>query len=175
VEKMSYQLSGKTVYHGGITCVMAGDLAKSKLGCDFGVAFYVTTSKAQAEVWARSKKKRTEAPNSVVSQYIMQDTSRLNINKFDRADIRWLDYIKENRTNSSRRNLYNFDLVIGPVADDDTQIVIENYIDGAYRHFGHLEKVKVIEMLEPRKLKNQIALCTPKAIAAIKYVSHYSL
>lgn len=169
--------NGKEIYHGGVYVVTDIDLNKSKSGSDFGVAFYMTTSKSQAESWALSKYKRSNAKEkqAIVNVYEISTFDDLNCLIFSEANEDWLDFIVENRINYSRINTHKYDVVIGPVADDDTQVVIENYIAGLYEHYGHLAKEMAMKFLEPWKLKNQVALCTQAAVDRVKYISHYNL
>ena len=167
---------GRQVYHGGIVVVEQIELHRSKIARDFGVGFYLTTYKEQAESWTRSKRRRSKnASYGVVNKYEILSFAGLECLVFTSPNEDWLDFVVMNRNNLSRINTHQYDIVIGPVADDDTMVVIENYMAGVYAPFGSTAKAKVIEYLEPEKLKNQIALCTAKAVAAVKYSSHYTI
>lgn len=167
------QCAGLRAYHGSPSAVKKIDLRKCKAAGDFGKAFYLTTSKEQAESWARTKRRRRNSIDAVVNVYEISGFESLSVKVFKKANDEWLDFIVANRTRLSHAHTY--DVVIGPVADDKTQEVIINYIGGAYRHFGISEKEKVLEFLEPLKLKNQIALCSQCAIDRVKYISHIVL
>ena len=56
-----------------------------------------------------------------------------------------------------------FDLVIGPVANDSTLPVIDDYIDGRYT------KKEAVERLLPQKLTDQYAFLTVKALSALEF------
>lgn len=56
--------------------------------------------------------------------------SELNILQFKTADADWLDFVVNNRKEQLLENPY--DLVIGPVANDSTLPVIDDYIDDKY-------------------------------------------
>ena len=51
--------------------------------------------------------------------------SDLNIKIFETADLEWLDFILMCRENGGMP--HNYDLVIGPTADDDTALCLKVY------------------------------------------------
>ena len=65
------------VYHGSNTEIKEIDLAKSKLGLDFGKGFYVTSIREQAEIWARKRCAR-EGGEAIVSGFKFRESAFLN-------------------------------------------------------------------------------------------------
>ena len=57
----------------------------------------------------------------------------------------------------------SYDLVIGPVANDSTLPVIDDYMDGKY------DKEEAVKRLMPQKLTDQYAFLTEKAIQFLRF------
>lgn len=57
----------------------------------------------------------------------------------------------------------SYDVVIGPVANDSTLPVIDDYMDGVYT------KEEAVKRLLPQNLTDQYAFLTTKAIALLKF------
>lgn len=53
-----------------------------------------------------------------VYQYSFEEDSSLGIKRFDGLNREWLEFIRENRSKGGLQHKY--DVVIGPVADDNT-------------------------------------------------------
>lgn len=82
--------------------------------------------------------------------------NELNILQFKTADADWLDFVVNNRKEQLLENPY--DLVIGPVANDSTLPVIDDYIDDKYT------KEEAVRRLLPQNLTDQYAFLTVKAL-----------
>lgn len=61
------------VYHGSFEVVEKPDTLHSYRPLDFGKGFYVTTNKAQAEVWAKRKAVIKETNKAIINVYKMKD------------------------------------------------------------------------------------------------------
>ena len=88
----------------------------------------------------------------------------LSVKIFAKADMEWLDFILANRE-ATDHNAHSYDVVIGPTADDDTVIALQNYWKGIYGKVGSLEaKSALLNVLEVENLGTQCCLCTEKAV-----------
>ena len=76
-----------TVYHGGYQPVEKREIRKGRNTKDFGVGFYCTIIKEQAQRWAR----RYDA--KIVSIYDVRLNQDLNIKEFREMTDEWLDFI----------------------------------------------------------------------------------
>ena len=74
----------------------------------------------------------------------------------------WLEFVKENRSKGGVQHEY--DVVIGPVADDDTMETIQLYIANI------LTAEEAVERLRYNKVNNQVSFHTKKAINHLKLV-----
>lgn len=162
------------VYHGSNILVPSIDLSKGNDYKDFGNGFYVTSSKAQAEKFAKIIARRRNGEAYISEYKVHKLIEGISVKEFKTANIEWLDFVVFNRLNKGKQHPY--DVVIGPVADDDTSIVIQAYINGLYGNQTYpTVKSYVISLLEPQNLKNQIYIGTIKAAIKLNYIGGYSI
>jgi len=152
------------LYHGGSVTVEVPNLSLSRKNLDFGAGFYTTANKEQAIAFAEKvmiRKKQNSQSVSVYNFDLESAKNNLDILKFNTPDKLWLDFVHENR-----RSIYNgkqYDLVIGPVANDDvfaTLIVFEQ---------GILNVEQTLETLKVKKLYDQYVFKTEKALSFLKF------
>ena len=151
------------LYHGSNVAVLSPRLMPQSRALDFGQAFYLTSDIEQASKWAQTSVLRRGEGEALVSVYEIDDAifSQLNIMKFDAPNVEWLQYVTANRTGNSLVN--DYDVVIGPVANDNTMPVLNLYFKGAY------SEDETLRRLLPQRLKNQYAFKTDVAITSLKY------
>lgn len=159
------------VYHGSDTVVDRPLILKAKRPLDFGGGFYVTSNKDQADSWATKVAYRNASRAKSVNVYDFDYESAkrdLIILHFDKADEGWLDFICSNR---QMRCSEDYDIVIGPVADDRVYRVVVEYEN------GDIDKATALKNLKTEKLCDQILFHTERSLSYIKYieteVSHY--
>lgn len=147
------------LYHGSYTEITVIDLKKSKPYKDFGRAFYLTRYYEQAKIWAnrlgREYKKEGVITEFEFDEYAYEDDG-LKVLKFDGYNEQWLDFIVFNR--SKRNPAHEYDIVEGPVADDDVTQRIETYLE------GKITKKEFLDELKYHKPTHQIAFCTLEAL-----------
>ena len=76
-----------TVYHGGYTPVETPEIRIGRNTKDFGIGFYCTIIKEQAQRWAR------RYDTKIVSIYDVRLNQDLNIKEFREMTDEWLDFI----------------------------------------------------------------------------------
>lgn len=152
------------LYHGSNIAVEHPKIIASNRALDFGVGFYMMSDMAQAEKWAKNVTRRRGQGVPMVSVYDIseQDMSHFNVLAFHLPDIDWLHYISENRQNTYHGK--NYDIVYGPVANDNTMPVLNLFLS------GFLNEDETIKRLLPQKLKDQYAFKTDRAIQAMRFV-----
>ena len=130
---------------------------------DFGAGFYTTSNREQAEKWARTITKRRLSGVPCISVFSLDEAQlvQLAVLKFDSPSDEWLDFVVANRKGLPMMNSY--DLVIGPVANDATLPVIDDYMDGRYT------KEEAVGRLLPQKLTDQYAFLTAKALSMLEF------
>ena len=95
-------------------------------------------------------------------RYSFVHEETLNIKHFDALNKEWLEFIKENRTKGGIQ--HQFDIVIGPVADDDTMETVQLYIGGV------LTADEAVERLRYNDVNNQVSFHTERALSALKFM-----
>lgn len=153
------------LYHGSNVEVSNPQILESDRRLDFGKGFYLTSSFEQAKRWAELTVKRRETGKATVSVFEFDENSvsDLKILHFTQAQKEWLEYVSMNRKNQIIPN-DNYDIVIGPVANDRTMPVISLYFAEIY------DIEETIKRLMPQKLCDQYTFRTEKAIKKLKFV-----
>lgn len=152
------------IYHGSNQIFRLPNLQSSRKLLDFGAGFYVTSDYDQAASWALSKTSRVGFGRPTVNVYEldMGAVAKLKIYKFNEPNKEWLDFVVANRKGLISRP--NYDIVEGPIANDSTLFVINNYISGV------IDENTALSLLLPQKLKDQYAFLTEKALACLKFI-----
>lgn len=151
------------LYHGSNIEVREPMLLKIQRELDFGRGFYTTSDLNQAAKWAQRTAKRRGCGQPCVTVYEMDDCAlaSLRVLRFSRADVQWLRYIAANRKGSAAPE--DWDLVIGPVANDQTMPTITLFLDGFY------DEEETIKRLLPQNLKDQYTFKTAKALSMLRF------
>lgn len=142
-----------TLYHGTVSEIEKVDVELGRSRKDFGRGFYMSVSKNQAvgmmhkkyrEAVRRSRGKQDNAFSEKLYEILLDEQiiSELNVKIFETADLEWLDFVLLCRKQG--RMPHNFDLVVGPTADDDTALCLKAYWDGLYGKIGSVEAKKVL-------------------------------
>ena len=147
------------LYHGSYTTVSSPQIIIGRYTKDFGVGFYCTRFRKQAERWAG----KYDTP--IVTIYDYTPAQGLKVLDFEDMTDEWLDFVVSCRNGKS----HGFDIVIGPMADDQIYNYISDYILGVITRdqFWALAKFKYPT--------HQIAFCTEASLASLTYQSYYSL
>lgn len=162
------------LYHGSNTKVDEIDLSKCRKYKDFGQGFYCTTIKKQAEFMAERVEKR-EGGTKIVNTFELDESifedKELNIKKFDKPSKEWATFILNNRDRdfkdigSKECNTDNkYDLVIGPVADDDIIVLFRTFVNGL------IDIDTLIRELTYKELTDQYSFHTEKSLKYLKGV-----
>lgn len=151
------------LYHGGNVIVRDPHLLKIQRELDFGKGFYTTSDMEQASKWARRTALRLKQSTAYVSVYTVDEDKlrSLRILRFEKADQQWLRFVVANRKGMAP--VHEWDIIHGPVADDQTMPVIDLFLDGMY------DEEEAIKRLLPQKLKDQYTFKTPAAIALLQF------
>ncbi len=133
------------LYHGSNVDVREIDLNRSEVGKDFGVGFYLTASKEQAERMA-SRRVRLYGGEPVVSVFEFDEVAAkaagLMQKDFRFYSKEWADFILANRANSTRKQIHEYDIVHGPIANDDVGFQIRRLLAGIITIDTFLQELK---------------------------------
>lgn len=152
------------LYHGTNVEFDSIDLSKSAKFKDFGQGFYLTDIRSQAEELA-AKKSRLYGGYPIVQEYEFDETllksADLHVKKFDKTSTEWAEFIYKNR-NRACHFKHDFDIVIGPIADDGVAYLLGRYDEGT------LKIEELSELLQYKKLNSQFFFGTYKSIQYLK-------
>ena len=117
------------LYHGTNTDFVDIDLLKSKPNKDFGQGFYLSREYSQAMELAKIKVEQMEAGAPIVQTYEMDEIlmEDLKVLRFDNYTEEWAKFIIMNRNNPSPRPAHDYDIVIGPIANDRVGVQLWKY------------------------------------------------
>jgi len=152
------------VYHGSYIKVDKIDLSKCKPNKDFGKGFYVTKFRHHAEEWAKiiGEKNGTEG---FVSEFEFSENdftkSICKILRFNTYNEEWLDFVVQNRDKNSKAPTHDWDIIMGPVANDKVQNKLRLYLK------GKIPKEKFLQMLVHHEETHQICFCTLNSLQTI--------
>lgn len=149
------------VYHGTTYNFKKIDLSKSHDRRDFGKGFYTTILEEQAQQWAYRLALRSHMQRYYVYKYCFIDDADLRIKRFDGLTVEWLEFIKKNRFDGGVQHEY--DVVIGPVADDNTMMTVQLYV------MGVINAEEAIKRLKYAKVNNQISFHTEKGLSFLQF------
>lgn len=152
------------VYHGSYIKVDNIDLEKCKPNKDFGRGFYVTAFRKHAEEWAKVIGEKNGTDGFVTEfEFSENDFTKsiCKIKHFDAYNEEWLDFVVKNRDKNSKTPSHDYDIVIGPVADDKVQNTLRLYLK------GKISKEKFLKMLAHHEETNQICFCTLNSLQTI--------
>jgi hypothetical protein len=150
-----------TLYHGTNEDIEAVDLTRGLRHKDFGKGFYLTPDKKTAIRMAQ-KKARLFGGIATLITYEMDDAalqSDLKIKIFpEKACVEWLVFIDANRDKKAIAPIHDYDIVIGPIADDGVVLQLTNFREGIY------SPEQAAEQLQDRYLDQQYYFGTEKAL-----------
>lgn len=147
------------LYHGSYTKIEEPRVLVGKYTKDFGMGFYCTLLKNQAERWAG----KYDTPKVNIYNYTLKDG--LKVLDFKEMNNEWLDFVVACRSGQS----HNYDIVIGAMADDQ----IYNYVADFIR--GTISREQFWALAKFKYPTHQIAFCTKAALDCITFKSDYSI
>lgn len=151
------------LYHGSNCDIAKIDLAMCKPFKDFGQAFYLTTILTQAREMARKVADRFGG-EPVVNSFELEDESLsgMNIKTFTQPDKEWAEFVMANRSRNLMRPANEFDIIVGPVANDDIATLFRTFA------IGVITIDELVQGMKSRKLNNQYAFRTERSVSFLK-------
>lgn len=124
-----------TLYHGTNEDIGTIDLTRGLRHKDFGKGFYLTPDKTTAIRMAQ-KKARLFGGTAILISYEFNEAalhSDLNVKIFpEKASVEWLVFVDANRDRKAMNAIHDYDIVIGPIADDGVVLQLTNFREGIY-------------------------------------------
>lgn len=106
-------------------------------------------------------RRKTGSPTLNVYEFDEATLKSLEVLHFEAANGDWLDFVVQNRKSEYVGKRY--DVVIGPVANDTTIRVVDDYMSGVYL------KEEAIKRLLPQKLTDQYAFLTERVLNMLRF------
>jgi hypothetical protein len=153
------------LYHGTNQNFDTVDLSKSKDKRDFGKGFYTTTIRRQAEDWGQALFDRHYGAGIFVYEMELVIPNDLSVKIYDGLSEEWLLMVQKNRTLGGIQ--HNFDIVKGPVANDNTARTIALYIAGI------INANDAINRLQYNQVNDQVSIHTDAALSNLTLLRKY--
>lgn len=155
-----------TLYHGGQDIITAPEIRKPNRTLDFGAGFYLTSSAKQAKDWVIRRLQNSDVSVGYVNEYeflISEAKKQLKIKSFDSPTDEWLEFVMSNRRVTGFN--HDFDIVIGPVANDRV------YTAFALYEGGTISKELLIQELKTYRLVDQYLFHTQKSLSYLRHIT----
>lgn len=109
------------------------DLDKCRPYKDFGKGFYLTDIQEQAQrMAARTARMFKGDPTLTAFEFDLKEVMRasgLKVRIFEKPDREWAKFVMSNRDINTVQPCHDYDIVIGPVADDTIARLLRLYIE----------------------------------------------
>lgn len=154
-----------TLYHGSNMAIETIQIKLCSPNKDFGQGFYLTDIEEQALQMAKRRVRIAGEGEPVVSAYtfdekLLNDVD-LRVKVFDAPCEEWALFVLSNREAKNTGYQHDYDLVVGPIADDGVAFQLERYV----RKLISLETL--VEELTYRKLNKQYFFGTELSISKL--------
>lgn len=175
----------KALYYGTTEEFNIIDASRCKGYKDFDRGFYATARKDHAESIAKRNKRIKIARQNTIERrnhnyrkatfnayrynlIFSENTDGLNVKIFKTADVEWARFILMNRKSEYTR--HNYDVVIGPTADDETTTII-NYYEPMLIKYKYSDEIlkQLISELSTENLPKQYFFANKKAMDTLKF------
>lgn len=157
------------LYHGTNQDIEAIDLSCGLQFKDFGKGFYATPDRTTA---VRMAIKRTRLFGGVATliTYEFDESalqSDLKVKLFpEKACTEWLLFVDANRDRKNVVQIHDYDIVVGPIANDGVVLQLTNYREGIY------SPEEAARLLQDKYLDQQYYFGTEQAL---KYLSQIAV
>lgn len=154
------------LYHGSNVEIESIDLARGRRGKDFGKGFYTNPDYMQAVEFCTSVIRREGVGIPTVTSFDFDESALnvLNVMRFDGYSKEWAEFILLNRNNTSDVPAHDYDIVVGPIADDGVGTQIRRLSRGFITFDAFLEELKY------SKVSIQYFFGTEEAIKYLKKI-----
>ncbi len=145
-------MKNNRIYHGSNVIVEEPRIMINGHYKDFGYGFYCTKLEKQAKRWALTKR-----GESIVNSYFYTWNDKLKNCIFEQMTEKWLQFIVDCRRGIEHR----YDIVEGPMADDQIWDYVEDFME------GRISKMAFWELVKFKYPTHQIVFCTEAALETL--------
>lgn len=156
------------LYHGSTVDITQIDLSKSKPNKDFGSGFYLSADKKQAEELAEYKAFQvggTPILNIFEFDESLLTEDSLKILRFEGYSKEWVEFVFSNRSSATGGSTHDYDIVIGPIANDRVGVQVRRYLEHEITLEVFLENLKYM-----KGITIQYFFGTDKAISLLRKI-----
>ena len=155
-----------TLYPGSNVGINNIDLNRCHPDKDFGKGYYLTDIRSQAEAMAIRRTRIAGEGSPILTTYTFDETllhsTELKVKIFDTPNEEWALFILATREASLTGYKHDYDIVIGPIADDGVAFQLDRYTRGI------IDLPTLVKELSFRKLNRQYYFGTERAIQTLK-------
>lgn len=157
------------LYHGSTDSVEKPVIRPLTAGRDFGMGFYCTDIRDQAEKWARRQARiRKQIAVLNIYEFDMDSAQRnLQCKLFRDYAAGWLELVVNCRRDIHYK--HGFDIVFGKIANDDVGETVQAVLDGLMPLDFALQKLAFMPA------NNQYCFCTVKSLECLKFTGSVKL
>ncbi|MDR1328888.1 MAG: DUF3990 domain-containing protein [Oscillospiraceae bacterium] len=169
------------LYHGTIYDFDVIDVNRGKPWKDFGCGFYASRTELQARRLAIRNRSFENAllvengvkPDAQAWVYTFEfdddNLAKLNVKEFTEPNEEWVRFVVKNR--SSRKRRHDYDIVIGPTANDDTNVVVQAFMNRIYGDTNSDKAIQTfLDNILPERLPYQVFFGTQRAADLLRRV-----
>ncbi len=136
------------LYHGSTCEIEQIDLNMSKPNKDFGRGFYLSKEVSQALELAEYKAFQiggTPVINTYEFDESFLNNGILNVMKFDSYSKEWAQFVFDNRTSEDGGSTHQYDIVVGPIANDRVGLQIRRFIENEISFETFIERLQYMK------------------------------
>lgn len=152
--------TSETLFHGSNIVVRNPEVHTLGHYKDFGYGFYCTRFEKQAKKWALTKN-----PQHIVTVFEYFEKKDLNVLSFNELTDAWLNFV----ANCRKGVVHKYDIVEGPMADDQIWDYVEDFIS------GNISREAFWALARFKRPTHQIVSCTEDALKCIIYKEYYEI
>ncbi len=142
------------LYHGSNVVVETPKIMLNGHYKDFGYGFYCTRLEKQAKRWALTKR-----GDSVLNRYLYTPEKNLKLCIFKEMTEEWLQFVVNCRSGIE----HPYDIIEGPMADDQIWDYVEDFMD------GNISRDAFWELVKFKYPTHQIVFCTESALKTLRF------
>ena len=155
------------LYHGSNVKIEEVDLSLCKPYKDFGKGFYLTDIKTQAEEMALRRVRLARTGSPIVTSFefdemLLDSQSSLKTLIFPKASVEWAKFVLENRDIGHKGFSHDYDIVVGPVANDTVAFQLRRHL------LGVISLQDLVKELECKHLNRQYFFGTALAVSKLR-------
>ena len=154
-----------TLYHGTNADFERISLTIGLRHKDFGWGFYLTPDRQTAIRMAQKRARLFGGVPTLITFELDEAalTSDLKVKVFpEKACVEWLLFVDANRDRKNTEPIHDYDIVIGPIANDGVVLQLTNYREGIY------SPEEAARLLQDRYLDQQYYFGTERAVRFLR-------